>query len=81
MSLQTEQIAYTAFLVRRRRDLSPIQFQLIPSLVTMYPWLPVLQIFVNIHLSITSLRKSNGAPVIMIPVTIVKIALLSTPTF
>ena len=81
MSFRTEKISYTLFLARMRRDISTLQFQLIPPLVKMYQWLPVLHIFVNINLSITSLRKRNGAPLMMSPVMIVNLILLSTPTF
>ena len=41
--------------MKRRRYRSPLQFQLILPLVTMYMWIPVLHIFFNIHLRITYL--------------------------
>ena len=75
------EISYTEFLVRRRQYISPLWFQLVPPLVTMSPWLPVLPIFVNIHMRIKYLRESNGAPVMIIPVTIVKRKLLSMPNY
>ena len=81
MSFWTDKMPYTTFLVRRRRYMSPLQFQLIPSLVTISPWLPFIYIFSNIHLMIITLKKSNGEPVMMSPVTILKRTLLSTPTF
>ena len=81
MIFQTEQISYTELLVRGRWDIYPLKFQLIPLLVTMSTCIPLLQIFVNIHLRITYLRTSNGAPVMVVPVTIVKRKLLYMPTF
>ena len=81
LSFQTKKMSCTTLVVRRRQDISPFRFQLIPPLVKMSTWIPVLNIFVNIHLSITSLRTSNVAPVMMSLVTVVKQTLLSTPTF
>ena len=81
MSFRTEKISYTLFLARMRRDISPLQFQLIPPLVKMYPWIPLLCIFVNIHPRIPYLRTSNGAPLMMIPVTILQRTLFYTSNF
>ena len=54
---------------------------MIQTLVTISMGIPLLHIFVNIHLRITYLRIRNVAPVMMIPLIIVNIKFLSIPTF
>ena len=81
MIFRTDQMSNRKFILSRRWVISPLHFQIIPPLGTIYLWISLLQIFVNIHLRIKYLSTRNGAPVIMIPVTILKRTLLSTPTF
>ena len=71
ISFRTEQMLWTTLVVRIRRGISTFHFQLIPPLVKMYQWLPVLHIFVNTNLRIKYFKTRNGAPMMVSPVTIV----------